>query len=226
MKLIIYRGTNEIGGSCVELSNGRERIVFDVGLPLNAIDEDLDIGSYKPDISRLFDKESDVSAVFISHAHPDHYGLLSLINKDIPIYMSKAAAIILKRIVPLLGEENYKDLNIQKISNGEEVRIGDFIVRAHEVDHSAAAAMAAVFLRRSAAALVRVFEDIFQVLHIGCRNFAEFAFSIFFKKLQAVFVGNVFKVITDVAAGFVLPAADGYFIVSFGQKAEGESRLF
>lgn len=142
MKLIIHRGTNEIGGSCVELSNGRERIVFDVGLPLNAIDEDLDIGSYKPDISGLFDKESGVSAVFISHAHPDHYGLLSLINKDIPIYMSKAAAIILKRIVPLLGEENYKDLNIQKISNGEEVRIGDFIVRAHEVDHSAAAAMA------------------------------------------------------------------------------------
>ena len=142
MKLIIHRGTNEIGGSCVELSNGRERIVFDVGLPLNAIDEDLDIGCYKSDISVLFDKESGVSAVFISHAHPDHYGLLSLINKDIPIYMSKAAAIILKKIVPLLGEESYKDLNIQEISNGEEVRSGDFIVRAHEVDHSAAAAMA------------------------------------------------------------------------------------
>lgn len=142
MKLIIHRGTNEIGGSCVELSNDRERIVFDVGLPLNALDEDLDIDAYKPDVSGLFDKESGVSAVFISHAHPDHYGLLSLINKDIPIYMSKAAVIILKKIVPLLGGENYEDLNIQEISNGEEVRIGDFIVRAHEVDHSAAAAMA------------------------------------------------------------------------------------
>lgn len=142
MKLIIHRGTNEIGGSCVELSNGRERIVFDVGLPLNAIDEGLDVGCYKPDISGLFAEEAGVSAVFISHAHPDHYGLLSLINKDIPIYMSKAAAIILKKIVPLLGAENYKDLNIQEISNGEEVRSGDFIVRAHEVDHSAAAAMA------------------------------------------------------------------------------------
>lgn len=149
MKLIIHRGTNEIGGSCVELSNGRERIVFDVGLPLNAIDEGLDIGCYKPDISGLFDKEFGISAVFISHAHPDHYGLLSLINKDIPIYMSKAAAIILKRIVPLLGEENYKDLNILKISNGEEVRIGDFIVRAHEVDHSAAAAMAFEILAKN-----------------------------------------------------------------------------
>ena len=42
MKLIIHRGTNEIGGSCVEFNNGRKRIIFDVGLPLNAIDEDKD----------------------------------------------------------------------------------------------------------------------------------------------------------------------------------------
>lgn len=142
MKLIIHRGTNEIGGSCVEFNNGCKRIVFDVGLPLNAIDEGLDISCYKPNISGLFGEESDIAAVFISHAHPDHYGLLSLINKNIPIYMSKASAILLKKVVPLLGKENYGDLNIKEISDGEEVRIDDFSVRAYEVDHSAASAMA------------------------------------------------------------------------------------
>lgn len=142
MKLIIHRGTNEIGGSCVEFNNGCKRIVFDVGLPLNAIDEGLDISCYKPNISGLFGEESGVAAVFISHAHPDHYGLLSLINKNIPIYMSKASAILLKKVVPLLGKENYADLNIKEISDGEEVRIGNFSVRAYEVDHSAASAMA------------------------------------------------------------------------------------
>ncbi len=142
MKLIIHRGTNEIGGNCIEFDNGRKRIVFDIGLPLNAIDEDLDISCYKPNISGLFGEESGVAAVFISHAHPDHYGLLSLINKNIPIYMSKAAAIILKKVVPLFGKENYADLNIIEISDGEEVRIDDFSVRAYEVDHSAAVAMA------------------------------------------------------------------------------------
>lgn len=131
MKLIIHRGTNEIGGSCVEFNNGCKRIVFDVGLPLNAIDEGLDISCYKPNISGLFGEESGVAAIFISHAHPDHYGLLSLINKNIPIYMSKASAILLKKVVPLLGKENYADLNIKEISDGEEVRIGDFIVRAY-----------------------------------------------------------------------------------------------
>ena len=142
MKLIIHRGTNEIGGSCVEFNNGYKRIVFDVGLPLNAIDEGLDISCYKPNISGLFGEESGVAAVFISHAHPDHYGLLSLINKNIPIYMSKASAILLKKVVPLLDKENYVDLNIKEISDGEEVRIGNFSVRAYEVDHSAASAMA------------------------------------------------------------------------------------
>ena len=142
MKLIIYRGTKEIGGSCVEFSNGRKRVVFDVGLPLNAIDEDLDINCYKPNISGLFGEENGVAAVFISHAHPDHYGLLSLINKNIPVYMSKASAILLKKIAPLLGKENYADLSIKEISDGEEVRIDDFSVRAYEIDHSAATAMA------------------------------------------------------------------------------------
>lgn len=142
MKLIIHRGTNEIGGSCVEFSNGRKRVVFDVGLPLNAIDEDLDISCYKPNISGLFGEENGVAAVFISHAHPDHYGLLSLINKNIPVYMSKASAILLKKIAPLLGKENYADLSIKEISDGEEVRIDDFSVRAYEIDHSAATAMA------------------------------------------------------------------------------------
>ena len=54
MKLIIHRGTTEIGGSCVEFNNGCMRIVFDVGLPLYAIDEGLDISCYKPNISGLF----------------------------------------------------------------------------------------------------------------------------------------------------------------------------
>ena len=56
--------------------------------------------------------------------------------------MSKASAILLKKVVPLLGKENYADLNIKEISDGEEVRIGNFSVRAYEVDHSAASAMA------------------------------------------------------------------------------------
>ena len=34
MNLTIRRGTNEIGGSCIELQSGNSRIVLDFGMPL------------------------------------------------------------------------------------------------------------------------------------------------------------------------------------------------
>jgi len=34
MKLIIHRGTHEIGGSCIELVSANSRILLDFGLPL------------------------------------------------------------------------------------------------------------------------------------------------------------------------------------------------
>lgn len=34
MQLIIHRGTQEIGGSCVELKTTNSRILFDFGMPL------------------------------------------------------------------------------------------------------------------------------------------------------------------------------------------------
>jgi hypothetical protein len=34
MKVIIHRGTKEIGGSSIEVFNERERILFEIGLPL------------------------------------------------------------------------------------------------------------------------------------------------------------------------------------------------
>ena len=113
MKLIIHRGTNEIGGSCVEFNNGCKRIVFDVGLPLNAIDEGLDISCYKPNISGLFGEESGVAAIFISHAHPDHYGLLSLINKNIPF--EESCAVVRQR--KLCGFEYKRNIRWRRSEN-------------------------------------------------------------------------------------------------------------
>jgi ribonuclease J len=36
MKLVIHRGTHEIGGSCVEVysNSGKSRLIIDVGMPL------------------------------------------------------------------------------------------------------------------------------------------------------------------------------------------------
>ena len=50
MRVCIHRGSKEIGGSCVEVTSGGKRLLIDLGLPLDAIDNDK---KYLPDISGL-----------------------------------------------------------------------------------------------------------------------------------------------------------------------------
>jgi len=40
MKIIIHRGTYEIGGSCVEIQSKKSRILIDIGMPLVKKDGD------------------------------------------------------------------------------------------------------------------------------------------------------------------------------------------
>lgn len=40
MRIRIHRGTKEIGGTCIEVEAQGKRIALDVGLPLDASDEE------------------------------------------------------------------------------------------------------------------------------------------------------------------------------------------
>ena len=97
MHLTIHRGTHEIGGSCLEIISQNARILIDIGLPLNdealkaskkLSKQQLLLQKILPDIQGLYENPG-FDAVLISHAHLDHFGLLSYIHKDIPLYMSK-----------------------------------------------------------------------------------------------------------------------------------------
>ena len=135
MNLTIYRGTNEIGGNCVELEHNNTRILLDFGMPLKAMEnKNYKLEEYKPNIHKKY------NAVFLSHAHPDHYGLLELLGNEIPIYTSIESYHILKNVVPLVYEFKTKDLNLKIIN--KTIQIGDFTVISHEVDHSIAGACA------------------------------------------------------------------------------------
>jgi len=106
MNIVIHRGTKEIGGSCVELQAANSRILIDFGMPLVDGDgerfdsksiegkarEELVQSNILPDIKGLYkNEEKAVDGILISHAHLDHYGLLSYVNPDIPVYMSQGA---------------------------------------------------------------------------------------------------------------------------------------
>lgn len=140
--LIIHRAADEIGGNCIEISSGGSRILFDFGLPLSAAKEKKPAAAYRPEIAGVYcGQAAGADAVFLTHAHPDHYGMLSELNPVIPVYASRAAVNLLLNIAPLYGI-SFAHLHFNAISNGQTVKIGNFSVQALAVDHSAPQAFA------------------------------------------------------------------------------------
>ena len=141
-KLIIHRGTQEIGGSAVEINNGETRLLFDFGVPLDSmVKDEWQPEDYKLPISGLYkDETPKFNAVFLTHAHPDHYGLMQMINPEIPIYVSKVTYDVLTQIAPLLPKQNTINLNLHIID--DDIDFENIKVKAHRVDHSIAGATA------------------------------------------------------------------------------------
>ncbi len=160
MKITIHRGAKEIGGSCVEISTARTRVIVDLGLPLVApwnkkdkLDssafsrksskELLDIGVL-PAVKGLYAMDGDekrVDALILSHPHQDHYGLLGHIRSKTPVYLSDGAKkIIAASDIFLPVQANIK--NPVVINDRKAFDIGDIKVTPYLVDHSGFGAMA------------------------------------------------------------------------------------
>ena len=99
MRICIHRGAKEIGGSCVEIESQGQWLLLDLGLPLDAENND---PKYLPDIKGLDGNDPSFLGILISHPHVDHFGLLSHISEDIPVGMGPAARRILKVAAPFM----------------------------------------------------------------------------------------------------------------------------
>ena len=86
MQICIHRGQNQIGGSIIEIKTDSTRIFLDVGMELDE-SEHIDV----PQIEGLFCGEKNCDAVFISHYHGDHIGLLNHILPNTPLFMGESA---------------------------------------------------------------------------------------------------------------------------------------
>ena len=177
-ELIIHRGTKEIGGSAVEIGTETTKLLFDFGIPLESMEKkDYKLEDNKLPIQGLYkDEIPEFNAVFLTHAHPDHYGLIKLINSKIPVYMSKITFEILTKITPLTNKEGYENIDNLKIIDVEPVEIGDIKVTAHRVDHSIAGACA-----------YEIFADGRTVIYTGDLRFhgnASWQSSIFKRKIK------------------------------------------
>jgi ribonuclease J len=150
MHLIIHRGTHEIGGSCIELQTETATILIDFGLPLSGEYRSDDVKKKSkqqllregllPDIDGLYDNPA-FDAIFISHAHQDHYGLLSFVHPDIPIYMSRGTKELIN-VSYTFNQSNCDLKNIRTVDSWKTFVVKDIKVTPYLVDHSGFDAMA------------------------------------------------------------------------------------
>lgn len=134
MKINILRGQNQIGGSIIELSTDNNRIILDAGANLG----ESKTHPFVPPAAGLFSPGRSYDAVFVSHYHFDHTGLLPFVRPDNPVYMGKTAFEIMKAVSEYKGRKPGFQANY--LFSFEPVTVGDFRITPIPCDHSAYAA--------------------------------------------------------------------------------------
>lgn len=140
--LIIHRATHNIGGNCVEIYAEGNRVLFDFGLPLESIQEHKSPKAYRVPVRGVYREQTpQINALFLTHAHPDHYGLLTELHPQIPVYASQTTINLLQHIAPLFGT-HLEHLHFRVLRPKQTVCIGKIRVKAIPVDHSVPEALA------------------------------------------------------------------------------------
>jgi ribonuclease J len=125
MKAKIYRGTKEIGGTCLELTADNGKILWiDIGAPLDTTNPNVDYANNK------------VDALLISHPHQDHFGLMEKVRTDVPIFIGEVALDFINATKIFIGIPQLKG-NFKPISPWQTFTICDtFKVKPFLTDHS------------------------------------------------------------------------------------------
>lgn len=125
LNLTVHKGTSEIGGTCIELSRGKGKLVLDIGLPLAEGSCPVDLSMIKPD------------AVIVSHPHQDHYGLVEDLDRDVPVFMGELSRNLIEATRVFLHQPPL-DKNFQYFKAWQPFETCGFTVTPYLVDHSAA----------------------------------------------------------------------------------------
>jgi len=151
VKVNVHRGTDAIGGTCIEIITKQGRLILDLGMPLmengggdlNTVDlqtPSIENGLLS-DVPGLFGDASDtpICGVVLSHAHPDHFGLMKYVDASIPIFMSSESKAMIEVGNLFYPSEMHfssvKKCNIFK--QFKSFQLGCFKVTPFLMDHSA-----------------------------------------------------------------------------------------
>lgn len=135
MRACIHRGAKQIGGSCVEVEHDGQRLLIDMGLPLDAENAS---AAYLPASAETITRPDLQApcAVVISHPHIDHYGLLHHMPADTTVVTGRAAKALIKAAAPFTGM-SLPPLDGPVLVDRQPLQIGPFQITPFLVDHSA-----------------------------------------------------------------------------------------
>ena len=131
LKINIIRGQNQIGGSIIEVYTEQSRIILDAGANMG----ESKLRTFVPDVDGLFEGKPAYDAVFVSHYHSDHMGLLKYVVPGIPIYMGRDAYNIARAMSEYKGKK--LDFSPTLMDAGVPVTVGDITLTPVLCDHSA-----------------------------------------------------------------------------------------
>ncbi|MFL2100473.1 MBL fold metallo-hydrolase [Desemzia sp. FAM 23989] len=160
----IWNGLNTIGGNIVEIRTEKARVICDFGLTgIGKVIENTDGLSemeylikhgFMPAIPELYDtsafqmvklssvKDSSLeTAIFISHLHLDHMGLLKYLPAATKVYLSEETDKLYQTLVAV-GEEEESPVECITFKGNEKIEIGDIHVQPKLTDHDTIGACA------------------------------------------------------------------------------------
>ena len=172
----IYGGVDEIGGNKILIEDKDTRIMLDFGMsyadrrkffvdPMLSPGDERDLLEFGilPDISGIYEFEDSgpaLDAVFLSHAHGDHWGYISFLKREIPVYCGETCASILNAISATKirhFESDIRGIQFQTFRTGSTIQVGSIGVTPCHVDHSIPGAYA--FLVRTSQGTVAYSAD-------------------------------------------------------------------
>lgn len=134
----IHRGTQQIGGTCIELAYDGARLLLDLGLPLGT-DLHADPLPLLPPIPGLREPDPSLLGVILSHSHADHWGLLPLVDPSVSVVMGAATRRILQAaaaFVPRPAPFAAQPASLELVDR-TPLQIGPFTITPYLMDHSA-----------------------------------------------------------------------------------------
>ena len=127
--LTVHRATDQIGGNCIELVAKGERVLLDVGRPLDAPSDAVGL------LPATLELTAPVAGVLVSHPHQDHYGLLEETPAEWPVYCGAATEKLIRLTAGIFGKAVEREF--RPWSTGRPLTVGEFRITPLLTDHSA-----------------------------------------------------------------------------------------